>query len=202
MKISKSILKIKDSKYFALIPDFKREKTQKISSIVFSFFALSLLGIFAINPTLSTIAKLRKDLSDSKFVSQELQKKISNLQSLQQEYNLIENDIPLVLEAIPQNPQLPTLTGQLQALAAINNITVSNIQSFEVEAINNSPEKKDFSSFSFSVSGEGSYENIVSFVSSLVNIRRIIGLETFSIDRKSNTQNLVFNVKGKAYFKN
>ena len=202
MKISKNIIKIKDSKYLALMPDFKKEKTQKISSIVFSFFALSLLGIFAINPTLSTIAKLTKDLSDSKFVSQKLQEKISNLHSLQEEYSAIQNDIPIVMAAVPQDPQLPVLMGQLQSLAKTNNISVINIQSFEVEAISSSEEKKDFSTFSFSITGGGSYENIISFISSLVNMRRVISIETFSINRDTGKQNLQFDLKGTTYFKN
>ena len=66
--------KIKNNKYFELLPDLKKEKTKKYSSIIFSLISLSFFGIFAINPTLSTIAKLRKELSDTKFVDEQLVK--------------------------------------------------------------------------------------------------------------------------------
>lgn len=203
MKLPEDIFKLKDSKYIAYLPDFKKDKTQKISSIVFSLLALSFLGIFAINPTLSTIAKLRKDLDDSRFVSQKLQEKISNLHSLQQGYSAIQNDIYVVMNAVPKDPQLPTIMGQIQALSQRNNIDISSIQSFEVEAVGISNKPKDFSSFSFSVSGNGSRESIANFASSLVGMQRVISVENLSISKNANpsSQTVSFDLKGKAYFK-
>ena len=203
MKLPKNISNLKNSKYIAYLPDFKKEKTRKISSIVFSLVALSFLGIFAINPTLSTIAKLRKDLEDSRFVSEQLQEKIKNLHSLQQEYSAIQNDLQVVLDAVPKDPQLPTLMGQIQALAQRNNISISNIQSFEVEAFLAPENLEDSSSFSFSVSGSGTQENIISFASSLTGVRRVISIDNLSVARgpSSNPQSISFDLKGKAYFK-
>ena len=91
MKVSKydisTVFKnIKNNKYYKLLPDFKEEKTRRLSSIVFSLLALSIFGLFAINPTLSTIARLKKELSDAKFVDQQLTEKIANLSSLQEVY--------------------------------------------------------------------------------------------------------------------
>src|SRR3989344_8503364 len=99
--------KINKNKYFEYLPDLKKEKTQKYSSIIFSLISLSFFGLFAINPTLSTIAKLKKELSDAKFVDSELAEKIANLSSLQEKYNIVEQDIPFVLAAVPKNPQIP-----------------------------------------------------------------------------------------------
>ena len=74
--ISNFFTKIKKEKYLGFLPDLKKEKTQKYSSIIFSLVSLSFFGIFAINPTLSTIAKLKKELSDTKFVEEQLRKNI------------------------------------------------------------------------------------------------------------------------------
>lgn len=201
MNLLKNIFKIKESKYLELLPDFKKEKTQKISSIVFSLVSLSFFGLFAISPTLSTIAKLKKELADSMFVNQKLQEKISNLYSLSQKYNLIQNDIPIVLAAVPQNPQIPTLIGQIQAISSENNITLTSIQSFPVEAVSSETSGKDFSSFSFAVSGQGAYKDIINFMLSLTDIRRVISIESLSINKQNSSNNLGFNMKGTGYFK-
>lgn len=201
MKFPKNISKLKDNRYIALLPDFKKEKAQKISSIVFSLLALSFFGLFAIEPTLSTIAKLKKDLSDSKYVNEKLQEKISNLSSLQEKYNLLQNDIPIVLAAIPQNPQLPTLMGQIQSLAKQQNVTIGNLQSYQVEAANSKNPDKDFYSFSFVITGEGSYTDIVNFLSSLTGMQRVITIDELLIGKASSANLLQFNMKGVAYFK-
>ncbi|MEK7559268.1 MAG: type 4a pilus biogenesis protein PilO [Patescibacteria group bacterium] len=201
MKFSKNISKLKDNKYIALLPDFKKEKAQKISSIVFSLVALSFFGFFAIEPTLSTIAKLKKELSDSMYVNEKLLEKISNLSSLQRDYNLLENDIPIVLSAVPLDPQLPSLMGQVQSLARQNNIAISNLQSYEVEAANSKNTEKEFYSFSFVTTGSGSYTDIINFLSALTSMQRVITIDEILISKGGLSDSLQFNMKGTAYFK-
>lgn len=201
MRLTKNISKLKESKFVAFLPDFKKEKTQKVSSLVFSLIALSFFGLFAIEPTLSTIAKLNKELADSKFVHERLLEKISNLSKLQDSYAQIQGDIPIVLAAIPKNPQLPTLMGQVQTIASQNNITLNGLQSFEVEAANSQPAEKDSYSFSFVVDAEGSYDDTLKFLSDLTTMQRVITIDELSISRRGDIDNLEINLKGVAYFK-
>src|SRR4051794_1976618 len=81
--------------YLKLLPSIHDERTQLITMLIFTFVALSFFGLFAINPTLSTIVELKKELSDSQFVDQQLTNKINNLESLQQRYNLLGPDLPV-----------------------------------------------------------------------------------------------------------
>lgn len=200
--ISSVFTKIKKNRYFELLPDLKKEKTRKYSSIIFSLISLSFFGIFAINPTLSTIAKLKKELSDMKFVDQQLEKKIDNLSSLQEKYNIIEKDIPIVLAAVPENPQVPLLMGQIQAVAKEAGAEIINLQSFEVDVPGSSNNQKKYSSFSFSTSVQGSYENLTNFISILSGMGRVISLDTLSINRQGNQPGILeLNIKGTAYFK-
>src|SRR5687767_10764921 len=83
------------------------EKTKNLSAIILTFLALSFFGLFAINPTISTIVQLKKEIADNQEVNQKLEEKITNLSTLQQKYNLLQNDIPFIFSAIPQNPQGP-----------------------------------------------------------------------------------------------
>lgn len=194
--------KIKNNKYFELLPDLKKEKTKKYSSIIFSLISLSFFGIFAINPTLSTIAKLRKELSDTKFVDEQLVKKIANLSSLAEKYNIVEKDIPIVLEAVPKNPQVPLLMAQIQAVAKESGVEIINLQSFEVDVPGSSNNQKKYSAFSFSTGVQGNYENLTNFISTLSSMKRVISLDTLSINRKDNQPGILeLDIKGMAYFK-
>lgn len=70
MKINKDLLKNTKIKYLQLLPNLKGEKTQKFTTLILTFFALSFFGLLAINPTISTISELNKELEDNKFVDQ------------------------------------------------------------------------------------------------------------------------------------
>ena len=200
--MSSVLEKVKGNKYFELLPDLKKEKTKKYSSIIFSLISLSFFGIFAINPTLSTIAKLKKELSDTKFVDEQLSKKIANLSSLQEKYNIVEKDIPIVLAAIPNNPQIPLLMGQIQAVSRQTGVEIINLQSFEVDVPGSHNDQKKYSSFSFSTSVRGNYENLTNFISTLSSMERVISLDTLSINRKGNQPGILeLSIKGTAYFK-
>ena len=56
----------KYSKYLALMPDLRQEKTKKFTTIVLTLAASIILGLFAVNPTLSTVANLQKQIDELK----------------------------------------------------------------------------------------------------------------------------------------
>ena len=200
-KLTNVFENIKNSKYFELLPDFQNEKAQKFTSLVLSIVALSFLGLFAINPTLSTIARLNKELSDNKKTDRQLQQKISSLSILGQKYNSLQDNLPFVLSSIPNNPEVPLLLSQLQSIIKNADLTITSLQSFQVEAVSSNTKNKKYSSYSFSFSGNGSYENIAKFISTLLNMQRIISLDNFSISKSNQSGLLQITLRGTAYFK-
>ncbi len=200
MKLNFNKLLVKNekySKYLELVPDFKKEKTQKFTTIVLTIIAVIILAIFAINPTLSTIANLQKQLDDAKFVTTKLQEKINDLSVLQTKYNSIQPDLPTIYEAIPQSAQAPKLTGQIQAIAQDSNLSLVNVQ---VNQITKSP--GNFYFYAFTLTATGSYDNVVLFLQKIVSMQRITDIN--SVDIASNTKDdnsLKINLKGLAFFK-
>ncbi len=193
---------LQKKKYFEMLPDFKEERMQKFTTLVFTIIALSFFGLFAINPTLSTIANLNKQLSDSKFVDQELQSKINNLYLLQEKYGQLTPDIPYVLDSFPKNPQVPLLIAQLQSLAQSSNVAITGLQTFEIEIPNSSVNTKKYYAFSFSISANGSYESISKFIDSMIKMQRIVSINILSLSRNSGEgPSTQLNFKGTAYFK-
>lgn len=219
--------------YLKLLPSMQQENTRIIVTLIFTFFALSFFGIFAINPTLTTIVELRKKLADSQLVYESLQTKISNLSSLQQQYSTLGPDLPYVLEAVPQDPRASLLMAQVLGLAREKGISILSLETSRIalagvggeagapqdpqtedmplidplestpQTINNAPapENKKEDSFTFTLQAQGSYEDLLDYAHSLSRIQRIIKVESMSLNSASASENLILDLRGKAYYK-
>ncbi len=193
---------LQKKKFFESLPNFKEERMQRFTTLVFTIIALSFFGLFAINPTLSTIGNLNKQLSDNKLVDQQLQNKINNLYLLQQKYSQLTPDLPYVLDSFPKNPQAPLLVAQLQSLAQSSNIAITSLQTFEVEIPNSSVTTKRYYAFTFNVTANGSYDNLSKFINSAINMQRIVSINILTLSRGAgDSPQTQLNFKGTAYFK-
>jgi len=191
-----------NNKYLALLPHFSEVKTQKFTSVILTLIALSVFGLFAINPTLSTIARLQKEIEDSEVISQKLEEKIAALASLQQAYSRLENDIPVVTESMPQSPFVPLFIGQIQAVAKSSNIHVSQLRNSQVDLFGENGDSKKYYSYSFSLIGEGLYEDIIKFMENVTNIVRIVNMDVSSINKEEGeNRSLRFEFQGVTYYK-
>lgn len=187
--------------YIKSLPQFKKEQTEAYLMIILVVFTVSFFGIFAIMPTLSTIAELRKTLEDNTFINDQLQAKITNLSSLQQEYSQLSPDLPVLLAAIPQENKAPLLTGQVQALSQEAGVKVTKLQ---IQELTESKEKDKptgpLKTFTVTVDAEGTYENLRSFYTSLIRFERIVTFDSMimTMNRENNT--LQLNIKANVYY--
>lgn len=188
--------------YLKLLPNMQEENTRIFTTLIFTFAAMSFFGIFAINPTISTIVELKKQLSDSEQVNELLTTKINNLSALQGEYTLLTPNLPVILAAIPENADAPLLMAQVQSLAKQSKLTLVSFRISEVQLT--SPQQLNTvkgSSFTFSLEAQGEYADMIQFVSSLSRMNRIVTLESLSITKEPKQNALVLNIRGRQYFK-
>lgn len=186
--------------YLQLAVRLKNKKTKAFTTLTLTLLGIMFFGFFAIQPTIATIVKLRKELSDSRTANEALSKKITDLTTLQQKYNLLQEDIPFVLRALPQTPTIPPLVGQIQALASQNDVSITTLQTFPVD-ISQSQQKKE-GSFGFSIEVEGSFQSISSFMNALIGFERIVTIELFSITESDQAKDLKkVSIRGQTYFK-
>lgn len=184
-----------------MLPAISDKKTQAVTMIILTLFTLAFFGIFAISPTISTIAELNKQLGDSQFVSDQLDKKIVNLSSLRKQYLLLGNTVSLVFSAVPKNPLPSKILGQLQALADANNLTLSNSQVFQTDLVRVST-SPNVSSFTFAINGSGSSKQVSNFLNDLINFDRLIQVDNISIARGGETNDTVqISIRGKIFYK-
>ena len=149
------------------LPTLQKERVKEYGTLIMTFFALSFFSIFAINPTLSTITDLRKQLSDNQAADKALKTKISNLAALQQSYANLTPDLIYVETAIPKNPKVIELLGKIQGLGEQSNVSIIALQVSEVSLLSSQKglAKKGKTvqapSFSFLVRVRGSQEQFL-----------------------------------------
>ena len=192
----KGIKKEQYEKYLELIPDLKKEKAQKYITIVLTLVTTIILGLFAINPTFSTIANLQKQIDDNNFVQQKLQQKINNLATLQGKYSSLQPDLSIVYDAIPKTTMVPIFIAEVQSIAKNSSLTITSLQTSEVKLSNQTP---DNSSFNFTITANGTYQNMVKFLDTISHFQRIIAIKDISISTQSNA--LMLSFQGTVYFK-
>jgi Tfp pilus assembly protein PilO len=186
--------------YLKLLPSIQQDSTHMFVMLALTFGALSFFGIFAINPTLSTIFDLQKQLADDTMVNQQLQTKINNLSSLEQQYDQMGSNLTNIYNAVPQNPAAPLLSAQIAALAQKHNLTLTNYRVAEVQLATKT-KVANVQSFVFSLQAQGNYNDMIAFTVELPKLTRLITVESMEVGRDQQTNNLELTLRCREYFK-
>jgi len=153
MKINTSrlqaITKKRYLEYIKLFPAIQGKKVKQYTTLILTFVSMTLFGIFAINPTITTVIELRRTLDDAKFVNNKLGEKIENLGTLKDKYDRLGQDLLVVNAAVPHKPDISLLLAQVQGVARESAVTITTLQALEVEQISLAKEPAKNASFSF-----------------------------------------------------
>lgn len=189
------------SKYVSLLPNFREEKTQKISTAIITISLVLLFVLFAMLPTISSINQLQQEKENFTTVNNQLQQKIDNLSILQQKYNSLQNDLSYILASVPQKTNMPLLEAQLQSLAKLSNLNIVSLQAIQViDAKATAP--KNYQSFDVSFSAEGNYQDLLTFLSNSLKMQRLITPTNISMNKKFDSgSKLQFELRAETYFK-
>lgn len=183
--------------YNRLRPVLRTKNAPAYFMLTLSLLSLSFFGAFAIRPTLNTITELQKQISDSKDVYKSLQEKKKNLLILQSEYKTVEEDVPIVIAAIPTQVNAPTFLLKVKTLATLNNVTISSL------VVSKSPlsEEKNQEpvSSAFNLTAIGGYKDLNNFLVGLAKLDRLVTFENIGLKARSGGETLTLQLAGKIY---
>lgn len=169
---------------------YKKKKTRVYTGIILSIFTVAFFGFFAIRPTLVTIGGLLKEIKDKREIVAEMDQKIDDLNQAQTNYNQIRDDLYLVEESLPLDPDLPILIKQLESLARLSSVVIESVR-FEKTNLQGEIEIEEGQAVGFSITVMGSYENLKEFLNSIDTLRRIISVESFGFTSKTEEETLI-----------
>ncbi len=108
---------------------FYDHPVSKVSlELVFSIVTISFFAIFAIRPTLITMANLSKEIDDKTALEEQLREKSAALSTLQTQYLSIENRLPILDKALPVSPDMPQILATIERLVSDRNLTILSME--------------------------------------------------------------------------
>lgn len=197
MKITKNENFAKYSKI--VMPYLKNTQNQKYLTLFLTIGTSIFFILFAINPTISTIAKLKKEIADSKLLDQKMSEKINNLSNLNSAFPEIQSDISYITDAVPQKPDAPSLIGQVQQLAQESGVSIGNIV---ISPVNLTSSSLNAGSFNFTITIGGEFNDFSRFLEYLITMQRALTIDSVMINKaQADTRTVTATIKGSAYFK-
>mgnify|MGYP001558903331 FL=1 len=189
----------------------KKPKMRATSAAVFSFLAVSLFAWYAVRPTAQTILYLRREITDKTDLNKQMENKITALIESQAVYEEIEDKLSLVDQALPHNPDGIILARQLKNLALISQSSISAIQIptqplliKEATIEEKIAPTKPIEEFPVTMVITGQYENIKTFLTGLLSLRRVTAINSISIknyiNQEGNDGSLQLSIALKSFY--
>ncbi len=186
--------------YLKMLPDMRKQKNRDYTMLVLTFFAAAFFGFFAINPTLSTITRLQKELDDSKFVNISLETKIANMSNLLSQQTSIASDLPYVLNAVPTTANAALFAAQLQQIATDKKLVIYDIQTTLVQLAPVKNVKEESKKYEFSITVSGSDDAFLQFLTTLKSFDRLLSVKEITYGAATTNETKSLTVKGITYF--
>jgi len=178
----------------ALQDFYAKPATAATLELFLSIGLVLILGVFAIQPTLMTMAELNAEIKEKEELSEQLSRKVTALQTAQSVYASFESRLPLLDEAVPSQPQLIRTVKIIEKLATENQVVIESISVPRIpdEDLPDRTVILDRQVLPITVSVVGDYLSIRSYVEALRNSRRSFVTETvtFNLQENRGTQRL------------
>lgn len=185
---------------------YQRREVKVYTGLILTFATIAFFALFALKPTITTIASLVQELKIQKQIDDQLQVKITALSQAQKNYNQLTN-ASLIEEALPKTSGIEPLLYNLEYLIKQDGLTIKSL-SFTPLVINGVPKENQIG---FSISVSGSKDALTQFLDSFYNLRRVITINSSSFSKTQKVEsgqtptttegsNITLNIDGTAYF--
>ena len=180
---------------------FATASTEFVATIILILF----LFILAIRPTIITINNIQTKINELTAFNSSLETKITSLETLMPLINNQKSKIELLNKAIPDQVDFPNFEKQLRYLVQDSNLELSNLSFSKLPIISETKDESSDNTVSYTISVNGQYQNIKTFLSKLQNLLRISTIDSVTIQKPNNNvkeTNVNMIIVAKIYFGN
>lgn len=160
---------------------YHTQPVQVSTAVLFTIGTIIFFAVFAIRPTLQTIAELLKKIDDQREVLNQAERKTTMLATAQEQYNNAEKYLPALDMAIPADYETQSLLKYIEAAAAELQIPISSIQ---IDGIKNPIPKKavGIQEISFNLTLDVPYPQLKLFINRLQQLPRVITITNITMN--------------------
>lgn len=193
----------KYSPYYTYIkPVIQNRIIRSTAPTIFSLIALSVMIIFAIRPTISTILNLQKEIDNNHQVLDSLLTKEQNINQAKKNLdNISAIKREKIASSLPPDAELPTLIKQLQSsLGSTATISALQIQPLViVDNTINPGSTHSIGKVEFSFNAQGPYDQLLTILNNLQTGPRLISLDNIVMTKQTDGP-IILSITGQAYF--
>lgn len=193
-------------RYFTNISRLYQNRDVKVyTGLILTFSTVVFFALFALRPTVTTIATLIQELETQKQIDTQLQTKINALSQAQKNYSQLKN-ASIIEDALPTQSGIEQLLLNLEYLIKQEGLILKSL-SFNPVVINGVPKEKQIG---FAVTISGSKDALNRFLGSFYDLKRVITIDSTSFSKaqaldetKETTKtssDINLNISGSAYF--
>ncbi len=192
------------SRYYTYIKPVLRSKSvHEYGPLIFSLVMVSFFSIFALRPTLTTIATLQKSIEEQQTLNSSIKQKIEDLKTAKNNYLAINQDTRTKVDVlIPNDTELPSLINKIRNLAATYDASISGIQ-FETIVLDGKPQalvaKPIQKDIPFTISLKGPYERLTQFADALPKVERNMTIDNITL-HSDQENGLLMAINGRAFY--
>lgn len=194
----------KYSRYYTYVkPVIENKIIRSSAPYIFSLITISILTIFAIRPTVSTILNLQKNIGENEKVLQALDSKAQSLIEGKRNLDNLNPEIKVKIEAAaPTETNVPAVIANLQS-SSVNIASVSALQIQPLTIIDNTiSEKKALLSLgeiNFAYNTQGQFYQLLLSLENLNKSSRLLNITSVVINKQADDPP-VLSITGKAYY--
>lgn len=188
----------------------KRPDLKAYTEILLSIVTIGIFIVFAIKPTLVTIAELITKINEQQQTSDNMDTKIKNLGIAQNLYTREQSNINLLNQAVPSGPDVANYVRQIEGVMKKENITPLTMSVDQVDVLAASTSATPTTatppnpaSASITISMNGTYAPLLALIEDIESLRRPASLSklSFSVSQvDKNTQVLNLTLSAHAPF--
>lgn len=179
--------------FLNVIAVYKRRKDLRMFLEIFlSLATISFFAVFALKPTLLTIAELVKEIRTKEETVAKMDEKIQNLDRAQNVYAQEQANISLLKDAIPSAPVPDFFVRQIEGATTKHPITILGMSMGEATLIGEEKVQRrgeelealpgGAKGITFSISATSGYQDLAAFLSTLQDLRRPVKIDATTIN--------------------
>ncbi|MEO6508396.1 MAG: type 4a pilus biogenesis protein PilO [Patescibacteria group bacterium] len=171
--------------------------------VISFFFIFSFFIIFAIKPNLVTAFKLQKELEELEQIDSNYNQAIETIIKIQSSLEKDRDNLPLLDEALPGQPQINKVIADVQKAASQSGLRVNKLIVTEVPVTYHGTEKS-IKNFTITFDSKSDFNEVQQFISGFLAQRRLKLLEKVNLVKSqtvsSESAGLSVTFEIKSYF--
>src|SRR3989338_3378640 len=160
----------------------KDSKVRDYSYAVIFLLVSSFFAIAVIKPVLSVAVSLDREEKDLIELNQIYQKNIDKVIEIQNDLDAIAQQRQLLEQALPENPNVSTIIGEIGLAATSAGLKINNFQVDKLEIDQTSIIKSQPQPIKLNIALNGNHQQLNTFINLLTNQRRLKVITNFKVE--------------------